>query len=65
MIRRFFLRSKLRPVPGRLHPLEQPLADLGVADVHELDADRAAVGLAQNRDQLAQAWNDPASLSLL
>ena len=43
-----------RPVAHRLHPLEQPLADLGVADVHELDADRAAIGLAQDRDQLAQ-----------
>ena len=53
-MRRFFLMSNARPVPGRLHPLEQPLADLDVADVHELDADRAAVRRPQDRDQLAQ-----------
>ena len=53
-----------RPVAHRLHPLEQPLADLGVADMHELDADRAAVGLPQDRDQLAQG-REPALAQLV
>ena len=44
-----------RPVADRLHPVEQPVADVQVADVHELDADRPAVGLAEDRQQLAQA----------
>ena len=41
-------------VPDRLHPLEEPAADLQVADVHELDADRPAVCLAEDAEDLAQ-----------
>ena len=41
-------------VPRRLHPVQEPSADILVADVHELDADRAAIGLAQDGDHLAQ-----------
>ena len=43
-----------RAVADRLHPLLQPLADLRVADVHVLDADLPAVGLAEDLDQLAE-----------
>ena len=54
MIRRFLLDVEVGLVPDRLHPLQEPRADLRVADVHELDADRPAVGLAEDGDQLAQ-----------
>jgi hypothetical protein len=43
-----------RVVARRLHPVPQPLLALGVGDVHVLDADRAAVGLAQPVEDLAQ-----------
>ena len=42
------------PVAYRLHPLEQPVADVEVLDVHELDADGPAVSLAEDRQQLAE-----------
>ena len=43
------------PVADRLHPVEQPVPDVEVADVHELDADRPAVRLAEDAQQLAEA----------
>ena len=59
MIRRFFSMSKRgRLRVGSIRSCSQ--ADLGVADVHVLDADRAAVGLAQDRDQLAKGRRPPA-----
>jgi hypothetical protein len=48
------LEVEVRPVPRPLHPIHQPLADFGVADVHELDADRPAVGLLEDLDQVAE-----------
>ena len=48
------LGVELRAVPSGLHPVEQPLADTGVRDVHELHADRAAVSFAQDGDQLVE-----------
>ena len=43
-----------RVVAGRLHTLLQPRLPLGVGDVHVLDADRPAVGLAQGVEDLPQ-----------
>ncbi len=40
-------------VADRLHALLEPFASLALGDPHELDADRAAVGVAQGRDQVA------------
>ena len=37
-----------------LDPVLDPLALLGVLDVHVLDADRAAVGVAQDAEDVAQ-----------
>ncbi len=48
------LRGAGRPVAAALHALDEPVALLAVADVDELDAERAAVGFAQRRDQLAE-----------
>ena len=48
------LEVEARVVADRLHPVEQPVADVEVADVHELDADRPAVGLAEDAQQLAK-----------
>ena len=45
------LGRKLRPVAGRLHPLLQPLAPLGVGDPHVLDPERATVGLGEGGDE--------------
>ncbi len=61
MIRRFCLMSKAGRFRTGSIRSSSHLRICGVADVHELDADRAAVGLAQDRDQLAQASNDPPS----
>ena len=47
-------RVERRVVARRLHAMLQPLLALGVGDVHVLDADRAAVGLAQDVEDLAQ-----------
>ncbi len=41
----FLLEIQLRPIPHRLHPVQKPLANLAIADMHEFDADRPAVGL--------------------
>ena len=52
----------LRRVLGRLrrlHPLANPVAPRPVRDVHELVADRAAVGLAEAREHLAQRADRP------
>ena len=44
-----------RGAPGRaFHPALDPGLLVGVLDVHELDADRAAIGLAQDGHDLAQ-----------
>jgi hypothetical protein len=43
-----------RPVPRGLHPDLQPLLALGVGDEHVLDADGAAVGVAQDLEHLPQ-----------
>ena len=40
---------------GALDPALDPGFLVGVLDVHELDADRAAIGIAQNLHDLAQA----------
>ena len=45
----FLPQVEPRPVPDRLHPLLEPVADLGVADVHVLDADLAAIRRPQAR----------------
>src|SRR5205823_10876742 len=42
------------PVAARLHALLEPAADARVLDVQVLDADGAAVGLAEGVEQLAQ-----------
>ena len=42
-------------VLGRLHAGVEPVFYLGVIDMHELHADRAAVGLFELFDQMAQA----------
>ena len=44
------LDAILRP----LHPILQPVFDLQIVDVHELHANRAAVGVAQAGEHLAQ-----------
>ena len=50
-----FLRSvEARLVAARFHPLLEPAADVRVLDVHVLDADRAAIGLAQGGQQLPE-----------
>ncbi len=51
-----------RVVARRLHPVLQPLLALGVGDVHVLDADRAAVRLAQHVEDLAQRRAVPLAL---
>ena len=44
-----------RGAPGRaFHPALDPRLLVGVLDVHELDADRAAIGLAQDGQDFAQ-----------
>ena len=45
-------------VAHRLHALDQPAALGRVLQVHELDPDRAAVGLAQRRQDVAQRHLD-------
>jgi hypothetical protein len=45
---------ELGPIQERLHPLDEPFPLGFVGDVHELDADRAAVGRPQLLDQVAQ-----------
>ena len=47
-------RVEGRVVARRLHPVLEPVLPLGVGDVHVLDADRPAVGLAQGVEDLAQ-----------
>ena len=49
-------RLRVRP----LHPLLDPLALLGIHDVHVLDAGRAAVGVAQDAEDVAQLHEAPA-----
>ena len=45
---------ELGPRAGRLEPLLDPALLRRIVDVHELGADRAAVGLAQRADDVAQ-----------
>ena len=52
--RRLLAASRAGVVARGLHALLQPVLPLGLRDVHVLDADRAAVGLAQDLDDLAQ-----------
>ena len=47
-------RLEPRAIAFALHALLQPVAPRLVGDVHVLDAERAAVGLAQRGDQIAQ-----------
>ena len=49
-----------RVVPRRLHAVLQPVLALGVGDVHVLDADGVAVGVAQDLQDLAQGRLVPA-----
>ena len=46
--------SKSRPIATRLHAFLQPAADARVLNVHVLDADGAAIGLAQGGEQLPE-----------
>ncbi len=46
----FLLETQLRLIPHWFHPVQEPLAYLAIADMHEFDADRPAVGLPKNRD---------------
>ncbi len=48
------LEGELRLVADALDPVLDPLLLLGMHDVHELDADRPAIGLAQDLQDLAQ-----------
>ena len=53
-VRYFCWRPKREAVADRLHALGQPVADVERIDVHELDADRAAVGVFEGLDQFAE-----------
>ena len=53
-ISRLLLGGRPRQVVDALHALLDPGLLVGILDVHELDADRAAVGLAQDLDDLAE-----------
>jgi len=46
--------GKIRAVAHLLHSFDEPLAFVGVLDVHELDPDGATVGFAQEVENLAQ-----------
>ena len=45
---------EVRLIAARLHALLEPVADPRVLDVHVLDADGPAIGLAEGRQQLSQ-----------
>ncbi len=49
------LRLSVQPVLGAFHPVLQPLPHVQIVDVHELHADRAAVGVAQPLQNVAAA----------
>ena len=51
--------AELQPIGRPFHAFLQPLADRHIIDVHELHADRAAVGLAQAVDHGAHVRSGP------
>ena len=53
-MRSFCRAAKFGLVAARLHAFLEPAADARVLDVHVLDADGPAVGLAQGGEQFAQ-----------
>ena len=49
-----FRDGNLETILGPLHPLLEPVLRLDVVDVHELDADRAAVGVPQALEDFSE-----------